>query len=194
MTVTTAVRSPANTLLKLRAAARLLFVRDGYHATRPQDIARQAGVASGTFYLHFKDKRVAFMDFANEAQAELIECFRENLDGVLDHRERWRIVVETVINFGSEHPGLLTAAFMDPVLIAPEDDEAWQIYDRLGHFVDMALQESAAEVAAQYDLQLVSHGICGLLRHAMTYAGRKNIDRKKLIDEVSLFIDRGLGI
>ena len=45
------------TLDRLRLAARELFVELGYHETRPQDIARRASVANGTFYLHFADKQ-----------------------------------------------------------------------------------------------------------------------------------------
>jgi AcrR family transcriptional regulator len=44
-------------LERLRLAARELFVEVGYHETRPQNIARLAGVANGTFYLHFADKQ-----------------------------------------------------------------------------------------------------------------------------------------
>jgi AcrR family transcriptional regulator len=178
----------------LRDSARELFVRDGYHNTRPQDIARNAGVASGTFYLHFSDKKEAFLDFAEQAQSELIRCQIKHLDGVTDHRERWRVIIKTVINFGFAYPGLLNAAFLDPVLIAPEDDDAWRMYDRLGAIVKMALTENTNEVPIDYDLELISHAICGMLRQAMTYSVRKKLDPGKLIDDLSLFIDRGLGL
>ncbi len=57
---------------KLLDAARRLFVDNGYDATRPQDIARAAGVANGTFYLHFQDKEAVFLAFAEQAQDELV--------------------------------------------------------------------------------------------------------------------------
>ena len=151
-------------------------------------------MANGTFYLHFKDKKEAFLDFAEQAQAELIACFNENLNGIEGHRERWRVVFETVINFGIKHPGLLNAAFLDPVLVAPDDDNAWRMYDRLGHFVDMALDDKLIGISPEYNTELISHAICGMFRHAMTYAQRKQLDTEKLIDNLSLFIDRGLGL
>jgi len=55
----------AHTRRQLLAAARALFVKHGYDAARPQDIARHAGVATGTFYLHFDDKREAFLAFTD---------------------------------------------------------------------------------------------------------------------------------
>jgi AcrR family transcriptional regulator len=47
----------------LKFSARKLFVERGYHATRPQDIAREAGLGHGTFYLHYRDKRACFHAF-----------------------------------------------------------------------------------------------------------------------------------
>src|SRR5271166_4600727 len=68
------VRSPRRKperLERLKKAARKLFVERGYHATRPQDIAREAGLGHGTFYLHYEDKRACFMSFVEDARAEL---------------------------------------------------------------------------------------------------------------------------
>ena len=81
-------RVEGRTFSRLREAARYLLVSPGYHETRPQDIARRAGVANGTFYLHLADKQVAFLDFAEQAQSELIDLFRERLQGVSGSRDR----------------------------------------------------------------------------------------------------------
>ncbi len=62
-------RRKPESLAKLKRAARKLFVERGYHATRPQDIAREAGLGHGTFYLHFPDKRACFLAFVEEARA-----------------------------------------------------------------------------------------------------------------------------
>lgn len=193
-----AIRQPTSSLERLREGARKLFVEQGYHNTRPQDIARQAGVANGTFYLHFADKKEAFLDFAEQAQAGLLSDYTANLDGVTGLRNRWRVICNTVIDFAIQHPGLLQAAFLDPVLIAPNDEKAWRLYDRLGQFVEMAMDHSDSHsdrnVSPDYDIELISHALCGLLRHAMVYASRKKIDREKMIDDLSRFVERGLGV
>ena len=36
------------------------FVRGGYHGTHVDDVIREAGVARGTFYLHFESKHAVF--------------------------------------------------------------------------------------------------------------------------------------
>ena len=43
-------------------AARDLFAEKGYHATTVDDITRAAGVAKGTFYLYFGEKREVYYD------------------------------------------------------------------------------------------------------------------------------------
>ena len=63
----------------LKQAARKLFVERGYDATRPQDIAREAGLGHGTFYLHYPDKRACFLSFVQEARQELDERLHARL-------------------------------------------------------------------------------------------------------------------
>src|ERR1700743_1673287 len=70
-------RRKPESLAKLKRAARKLFVERGYHATRPQDIAREAGLGHGTFYLHYPDKRACFLAFVDDAREELDEYLRE---------------------------------------------------------------------------------------------------------------------
>ena len=48
------------------------FVARGFTATRLDDIARRAGVAKGTIYLHFKDKETLFEELVRTAIVPLI--------------------------------------------------------------------------------------------------------------------------
>src|SRR3954467_11983890 len=64
-------RRKPESLARLKQAARKLFVERGYDATRPQDIAREAGLGHGTFYLHYSDKRACFLSFVEDARLEL---------------------------------------------------------------------------------------------------------------------------
>lgn len=189
-----AIRQASASLQKIREGARKLFVEEGYHNTRPQDIARESGVANGTFYIHFADKKEAFLDFAEQAQAGLLKNYTDNLNGVVGLRNRWKVICNTVIEFATQNPGLLQAAFLDPVLIAPKDEKAWRLYDRLGHIVESVMDHRDSGASLDYDTELISHALCGMLRHAMVFASRKNIDRKKLVDDLSLFVERGLGV
>nr|WP_312010421.1 TetR/AcrR family transcriptional regulator [Bradyrhizobium cenepequi] len=54
-------------------AAMQEFVARGFAATRIDDIARRAGVAKGTIYLHFKDKESMFEELIRTALVPLID-------------------------------------------------------------------------------------------------------------------------
>ena len=48
------------------------FVARGFAATRLDDIAKRAGVAKGTIYLHFKDKESMFEELIRTAIVPLV--------------------------------------------------------------------------------------------------------------------------
>jgi AcrR family transcriptional regulator len=52
-------------------AAREVFAKRGYHQATIDDIVAQAGVARGTFYLYFEDKRSVFSDLIDRFSAKL---------------------------------------------------------------------------------------------------------------------------
>ncbi len=66
-------RSRAETRRRLVAAGTELFARRGLAGTPTAQIARRAGVAVGTFYLHFSDKQALFREIVFDALARLRE-------------------------------------------------------------------------------------------------------------------------
>jgi AcrR family transcriptional regulator len=53
------------------AHARDVFARKGYHEAKIEDIVQAAGVARGTFYLYFDDKRAVFEEIVDRAFAQI---------------------------------------------------------------------------------------------------------------------------
>jgi AcrR family transcriptional regulator len=53
-------------------AAQEEFIARGFAATRLDDVAKRAGVAKGTIYLHFKDKEALFQELIRTALVPLI--------------------------------------------------------------------------------------------------------------------------
>src|SRR5258706_10958838 len=84
---------------QILSVARDGFARRGYHQNTIDDIALQAGVARGTFYLYFEDKRAVFSDlifrFASQltmaivlivtdyAQRPVVDQVRENIRAII---------------------------------------------------------------------------------------------------------------
>ena len=59
----------AETLQRICDAAEELFAESGYYNTQISDIAKKAGIASGTFYIYFPDKISAFRSLLTEVRA-----------------------------------------------------------------------------------------------------------------------------
>jgi TetR/AcrR family fatty acid metabolism transcriptional regulator len=57
-------------ILKAAAAA---FGEKGFHAVTVTDIAERAGIAHGTFYLYFKDKKDVYRELSRELQSRITE-------------------------------------------------------------------------------------------------------------------------
>ena len=62
--------------------------------------------------------------------------------------------------------------------------------DRTSEFTSRALGISHADDQLA---SLISHGICGYMRHAMIYAGRKKMDLEQVIESSVGFLDRGVA-
>ncbi len=97
-------RQPGETRRALIEAAARIFNSAGYHGTDSNRIAREAGYAPGTFYIHFADKLAIFLEVyenwvsAEWSSVEVIlksggsaRSVRRRLSrAVLEHHRKWR--------------------------------------------------------------------------------------------------------
>jgi AcrR family transcriptional regulator len=105
-------RQRAETRRRLIAAATELFARDGLLGTTSTQIARAAGVAAGTFYLHFADKEALFREIAFGALGEL----RERLEAAhraagRDLEAQLRARMAELVAFAAEKRDLVRIVF-----------------------------------------------------------------------------------
>ncbi len=111
-------RSRANTRRRLVAAGTELFAAQGLLKTTTVQIARGAGVAAGTFYLHFPDKHALFREIAFDALARLrtrlgrtaahpgLGGLRARMRELLAFADEERDLMRIVFGRGHEAPGL----------------------------------------------------------------------------------------
>lgn len=107
-----AARSRAETRRRLIEAGTERFARDGLHGTTSTQIARAAGVAAGTFYLHFPDKQALFRAIAFEALDELRGRMAAASDAAgADVTAQVRARMETLVAFAAERRDLVRVIF-----------------------------------------------------------------------------------
>lgn len=184
-------RRKAESRQRLLQAARLLFTERGYHATRPQDIARAADVGHGTFYLHFADKQACFLAFAEEARAELAAFVHQRLAGAGRIEAQLRAMMTAILDYADEHPGVLKAAMTDVSVIASDESAGKPLIERWAEEWANGIRDGARGGAFydDYDAEVAGHAIVGLIRGAAG-CGRRRRDR--LIDTVVRFLVRAL--
>jgi TetR/AcrR family fatty acid metabolism transcriptional regulator len=72
------MRDPGKPQQIIDAAIRV-FARTGYYNSRVSDIAREAGIASGTIYLYFKTKDEILVTLFRDKMAEWVEFVRREI-------------------------------------------------------------------------------------------------------------------
>jgi AcrR family transcriptional regulator len=179
---------------RLLAAARRLFTERGYHAARPQDIARAADVGHGTFYLHFADKRACFLAFAEAARAEIEGFVRERLADVEGIEPQLRALLEALMDYAGRNPGVINAAMTDVSVITSATPEGEWLVDRWAAqwAAQIRAGAEAGAIRADYDAEVIGHAIVGLLRGAARFGVRRRGKRRVVIDTVAAFLVRAL--
>jgi TetR/AcrR family transcriptional regulator, fatty acid metabolism regulator protein len=89
----------------IEAAVRV-FARNGYYNSRVSDIAREAGVASGTIYLYFKTKDEILVTLFREKMAAWVTHAREELKGQGDPVAKIRRLVALHFSVLERDPSL----------------------------------------------------------------------------------------
>lgn len=189
-------RRKAETRSRLLDAASRLFAKQGFEATRPQDIAREADVAVGTFYLHFSDRREAFVAFTARAADELMERARQRVIDSGTFEERLRSYLECLLDFADEKPGVVRAAFADEAVIGAgaEPTQEESLRERLAHALARGLEVGMdrGEFERGYDARLVSHAMVGLIQQALHHGSQRDLGRDVVLDQITRFCARAL--
>jgi AcrR family transcriptional regulator len=113
-----AARSRQATRARLLESGRLLFAKHGLHGVTTHDIAHRAEVASGTFYLHFKNKREVFREIVDGSVSELIERMDNAALPYFDDMKRTRDMqgfvtaqAEAMVGFAEENREMIRILF-----------------------------------------------------------------------------------
>jgi AcrR family transcriptional regulator len=188
------IRKRPDSLNRLKASARKLFVERGYHATRPQDIAREAGLGHGTFYLHYPDKRACFLAFVEDARQEMNAHLSNARPPDDSLEEMIAATLNAIYDYSDSHPGVLRAAMTDEMVIDAEGAQAVPLLVRWGEEW-AALVSSAAEkghACKSYNAEIIGQAIVGALHQTGREGSRGQLCRKELVDNLTRFLTRAL--
>jgi len=175
---------------RLLNAARELFVARGYHATRPQDIARLAGLGQGTFYLYFPDKKACFVAFVAAARLDLKQYIETRLQGAVGLEPLFSALIAGMVDYAAEHPGLLRTAMVDVSTIAtdaPDLSKEWA--STWAGVLQRAIQRGTIDAA--YDAEILGALLVGTIGGAVSASGR-GAARDKVIANSVRFLKQAM--
>jgi AcrR family transcriptional regulator len=115
MDVTAVTSAPARSRIQTRKrlleSATRLFAERGLHGVTSHEIARAAGVASGTFYLHFRDKTDVYRDIVFHAIEDLVRSVQHAVGAMTGDVLRARARAEAIVSFAESHRDFVRILF-----------------------------------------------------------------------------------
>jgi AcrR family transcriptional regulator len=165
---TAAERSRDQTRSRLLAAGLALLAERGLHGVTTHDVAEQAGVAAGTFYLHFRDKRELLRVIA----AETISLLRDRLEratrAARGSREGVPAFSEALLAFAEEHRDRVR------ILFSRDGDAAElqaDVLSELAGSLALARRQRIAshELSAELDPEVLSQALVGMLARVVAW-------------------------
>jgi AcrR family transcriptional regulator len=180
-------RRKPESLVRLRQAARKLFVERGYDATRPQDIAREAGLGHGTFYLHYADKRACFLAFVEDARQELDRYVQMRRAVGANLEQHIASTLTAIYEYADNHPGVMRAAMTDGRVIDAEGAAVQPLLVKWGaEWADMVRGN------AHGNAEIIGQAIAGALHQASWESHRSGRSREELVKNLTAFLTRAL--
>ncbi|MFM8239331.1 MAG: TetR/AcrR family transcriptional regulator [Actinomycetota bacterium] len=176
------------------AAAREVFVAQGYHTAGMDDIAVRAGVSKPVLYQHFPGKLDLYLALLDEGIASLLESLRNALGSTTDNKQRVRGAISAYFAFVDDPDGAYRLVFESDLPNEPA------VRDRL-ESADAACAHLMAGVIAEdtglsdTQAELLAAGLLGMAQIAARRWLREPgaLPRDAAIELISSLGWRGIG-
>lgn len=174
--------------------AKEVFSQKGYHQTSISDIIQRAGIARGTFYLYFQNKKDVFdsiLDLLLEELGRLIKRI-ELGPGSPPPLEQLRNILSSAIKLALEDRGLTQILLRRAVGLDSEfDSKLCEFYDALLAKIESALQHGMKSgLVRQCDTKVTVHCILGCMKEVINFISSEDeavFQMDSLLNEVLNF-------
>lgn len=159
---------------QILGVARELFSKRGYHQTTIDDIVAQAGVARGTFYLYFEDKRAVFSDlvdrFAGQLSMAIVRIVTD--DAARSVTEQVRENIRAIIATALADRAMTKILFSDAIGVDPAFDRKLQtFYDTVVQLLTESLKDGQAlGIVADGEPRVLAYLTIGALKELLYQA------------------------
>ena len=183
---------------QILAHARQVFARRGYHAAKIDEIVAAAGVARGTFYSYFDDKRAVFEELVDHAFVRLGLAFVK-----VDPADPSRTVaaqiqenIENIVATLLEDRATTKILLSDAVGLDPDlDRRLLNFYEQVGNVLEEAYRDGQAlGVVAPGDVRIFALLTLGAMKELFYQVVMRGLDypQDRIVAEMYAFLCRGV--
>lgn len=175
--------------------ARDVFAKKGYYAAKIDDVVAAAGVARGTFYLYFHDKRSIFEELVSRFfQRIAIAVTRIDVDQPIEAQVRAN--VSTILEVFLSDPAMAKILLTDAIGLDVEfDRRLLAFYSDIEALLERSLQEGQQlGIVQPGDTRVLSHFLLGGVKEVLLQLTRAPVpvDRDAVVRDVYAFLARGV--
>jgi AcrR family transcriptional regulator len=178
--------------------AKRIFARKGYHRTNVAEIIARAGIARGTFYLYFQNKKDLFEELLEQVVGELttriqrlrvgpeypdpVQQLRDNLGRVLDYVLAERELTDILLNHSTGFDREL-------------DEKIQDFYDRIAALIQRSLDLGIQmNLVRESNTRATSYAILGGIKEVIGMLSRSRAtDTSEFVEEILDFGLRGVA-
>ena len=178
--------------------AKRIFARKGYHKTNVADIIARAGIARGTFYLYFQNKKDLFEELLEQVVGELtsrierlriapgrpdpVQQLRDNLERVLAYVLTERELTDILLNHSTGFDREL-------------DEKIQDFYDRIAALIQRSLDLGIQmNLVRESNTRATSYAILGGIKEVIGMLSRSRAtDTSEFVEEILDFGLRGVA-
>jgi AcrR family transcriptional regulator len=155
---------------KIYAAARDLFVKQGFDATTVDEIARVADVAPATFFNHFQTKQALLGLMTGEVFETLHAMTTEHLDGPGSSLSKLRAFVAAAADGISANRGIARDVLLEVLRSDATPDEPHPYLERLFEpFANLIAEgQRSGEMRDDYEAAFLAQMAFGMMNSAIT--------------------------
>ena len=172
-----------------------VFAKHGYHASKVDDIVAAAGVARGTFYLYFQDKRAIFEEIVDRMLTRVgMSIVRVDVEQPVENqiKENIRRIVEVLLDDRSTTRILLSdARGVDPAF----DRKLQGFMEEVHTLMQGALEDGQQrKIVREGDARIQALFAMGALREMLFQVVVRGWDypQEAIVEELYAFLEHGL--
>ncbi len=105
-------KTELNTRDKILKAAQKLFARNGYDGTTTKELAEKAGIAEGTLFRHFTNKKAVLVEVATQGWIELLTDLLTELSEMASYEAISHVMYKRMLRLGDNYD-MMRVCFME---------------------------------------------------------------------------------